>query len=357
MSAIRRSVWLFLILSLAALGLSVLGVAWAFRNTAATGSRVAPEGGTRPVSSQVGVVCAGYVDLENGTTPLAAMEPGRVEKVLVREQEKVAAGTPLLLLETGSARARVAEAKAALASTELQIEQARLLPARHQLALAMQRDAIAAAQQRVAAALNVLAQKEQLAERQLINSRESAVARAQLEELQALADAEQKKQADLRLRDTTADLRKAEVERDLMRARLQQAEQALAECVLKAPAPGTVVRILVTPGEVLPGPGKQALLFAAEEPLIIRAEVEQEFAGQVVPGQKVRVVDDLHPEQSWQGMVRRVSAWYMRRRTVLQDPARFNDTRTRECIIAVEAPTPPLVLGQRVRVLIGPVEP
>ena len=65
-----------------------------------------------------------------------------------------------------------------------------------------------------------------------------------------------------------------------------------------------------------------ALIFAADEPRVIRAEVEQEFAAQVAAGQKVRIQDDINAKLTFTGKVSRVSDWFLQRRTVFQEPAR-----------------------------------
>ena len=79
--------------------------------------------------------------------------------------------------------------------------------------------------------------------------------------------------------DVEVEVRRAEYELKAAEARRDQARLALEECRLKAPRPGTVLRILVGPGDVLGGqPGQPAVLFAADGPQVIRATVEQEFA-------------------------------------------------------------------------------
>src|SRR5205814_854177 len=96
-----------------------------------------------------------------------------------------------------------------------------------------------------------------------------------------------------------------------------------------------------------------AVLFAADEPWIIRAEVDQEFAGAAAVGRAVRIQDDVNASISFQGRVASTSDWYLQRRLVLQEPTRYNDTRTIECIISIDGNHPPLRIGQRVRVFFG----
>ena len=142
---------------------------------------------------------------------------------------------------------------------------------------------------------------------------------------------------DLTGQDLTVDLRRAESELKAAEARRDQARLAWEECRLKAPQPGTVLRILVGPGEVVGvQPGQAAVLFAADGPQVIRATVEQEFAPRIKEGQPALVQDEAAAASSWRGRVDRIAGWYSQRRTVLHDPSQFSDVRTLECQIVLE---------------------
>jgi multidrug resistance efflux pump len=121
-----------------------------------------------------------------------------------------------------------------------------------------------------------------------------------------------------------------------------------------APDNGTVLRLLVNPGEIVGLPGQQPpILFAPKQPWIVRAEVEQEFAASIRVGQEVRVEDDTNVEPLGQGKVSEISNWFLPRRSQSLDPTRLNAGRTLECIIALEPGHRLLRLGQRVRIRIG----
>jgi len=340
-----------LLLSLAALVTAGIALLGPFRPHPAAVSSPSPG---RLGNDAAGVTCFGYADVEPGCTPLYPLQPGRVSQVLVHENDRLQAGAPILSLEDTGPLARVAEARAALQGAEVQLDLARQGPERHAVLLAAQQDAVAALGYRLSAARHLLAHKQELGKSELMNSSDIAAAEDQVRELERMIDAERNKLAELRLHNPAAEGRRAEAEVAAMRARLRQAEQALEECTLRAPQAGAVVRILVSPGEVLALPPRQpAVLFVADGPRIVRAEVEQEFAGRMTVGQAVRVQDDIDSRLVWSGRVTRVSDWYLPRRSVLLDPTRFNDTRTLECIITLEDSAPQLRIGQRVRVLTG----
>jgi multidrug resistance efflux pump len=127
---------------------------------------------------------------------------------------------------------------------------------------------------------------------------------------------------------------------------------------LKAPRAGTVLRILVGPGDVVGGqPGQPAVLFAADGPQVIRATVEQEFVGHVHEGEPALVRDEADPTATWRGRVRRLAGWYSQRRTILHDPAQMSDVRTLECLVVLDPGQPRLRLGQGVQVFIGRTTP
>src|SRR6185437_10677088 len=152
------------------------------------------------------------------------------------------------------------------------------------------------------------------------------------------------------------DQRRAEKEVAVMRARRDQARFALEDCTLKAPRRGTVLRLLVGPGDVLSSQAKRpAVQFAIEGRQVVRADVAQEFIGRVSVGQAVLVEDEARSGKVWRGKVERISNWITQRRSVMQQPFEFNDVRTVETLITLDSGQPPLRIGQRVRVRIGSV--
>ncbi len=95
-------------------------------------------------------------------------------------------------------------------------------------------------------------------------------------------------------------------------------------------------------------PKQPAIQFAIEEPQIVRAEVEQEFIGRVAVGQPVVVEDEsnsarLLARQSGA----RLQLDHPSRRSVMQEPMQFNDVRTVETLMTLDAGQPPLRIGQR----------
>ena len=313
-----------------------------------------PETVAGAAEASPGVMCLGYVDLESSVASLSPLQAGRVTKVLVHENDAVAAGAILLRLDDKSARLQVAEAEVTLEKAQGRLARSRNLPEQHRARLQQQREAAAAALERAAAAQALLARKQKLAAIQQVEAEEVAAAADEVKQLEALARAERARLAELQLDDPDADVHQAELDVKALAIRLEEAQQSLAECALKAPQAGTVLRILAGPGDILPRQaGQAAILFALEGRRLVRAEVDQEFVMRVRDGQKALIRDDSPSGISWHGKVVRIAGWYTQRRNLTYDAGQMQDSRTAECLIAFDAGQSEPRLGQRVRVKIG----
>jgi multidrug resistance efflux pump len=303
---------------------------------------------------QEGVVCFGTVDLEQGVTSLSPLQPGRVAQVLVAENQEVNEGDLLLRLDDGIAKSRLAAAEAAVELAQLQLVRARKQPRLQRIRMAQQQAMCQAMASRVAAARIVLAHEKELTKGVANAETTRTVSTEKVREIEALQQAEEERLAELEAQDVEADTHRAERELEAAEARRDETRLALEDCHLKAPRPGTVLRIQVGPGDVLGGqPGQPPILFAANGPQVIRATVEQEFARRVTEGAPAQVRDEADPSAGWRGRVGRIAGWYSQRRAVLHDPSQLSDVRTLECLIILEPGQPPLRLGQSVRVSIG----
>jgi multidrug resistance efflux pump len=343
----------------AAIAAALITAALLFRSAAtARDAPGSPPATKSPVQGEgQGVVCFGTVDLEQGTTALAPLQPGRVAAVNVRENQSVPEGTEILRLEDALSRSRLAEAEAALELSRLQLQQARKLPEQQRTRIARQQSTVQLVRKRLAAARDLLARRQKLAlQPNPVAAVDVSASEMQVRELEELDRLESERLAELQAQDVEADSKRAEYDVAIAEARRDQARLALDECRLKAPRAGTLLRILVSPGDVLAGDrGQPAVLFAADGPQVIRATVEQEFAPRIREGQPAIVQDEADLSQSWRGRVDRLAGWYAQRRTVLHDPSQMSDVRTLECVIVLEPGQPRLRLGQAVLVLVGSV--
>src|SRR5690606_29509768 len=131
--------------------------------------------------------------------------------------------------------------------------------------------------------------------------------------------------------------------------------------VVRAPARGRILRRVGSVGDLTgPAAPQPPLFFVPDQPPVVRAEVDQEFIGRLREGMFARVRDDIRPDSpTWTGRLERVGGWVARRRSILLDPGQINDVRTLECVVRIEESPAPLLIGQRVRVILtdGPEEP
>jgi multidrug resistance efflux pump len=309
---------------------------------------------TPPAADHEGVVCFGTVDLEHGVSALSPLQPGRVVEILAAENQQVKEGAELLRLDDAVSRSKLAAAEASVKLALVGLDQARKQPELNRIRIAQQYAMCQAAASRVVAARNVLARQNELAKSVVIPDSDKAITVEKVREMEALERAEEERLTELKAHDVAAESQRAEAELTAARARRDEAQIAVLECHLRAPCPGTVLRILVGPGDVLgTQPGQPAVLFAADGLQIVRATVEQEFAPRIKEGTHALVRDEANPSTAWRGKVGRMASWYSQRRTVLHDPSQLSDVRTLECEILLEPGQPPLRLGQSVRVSIG----
>jgi HlyD family secretion protein len=333
---------------LALLALSATGASWLFHFTPPA---PATKPASAPAASRIQWVGFGHVDAERGVARLSTAVPGRVTAVKVDDNDAVKAGAVLLQLDDRIPRLLVRQAEAACEAARLRIVEAEKLPAQHTVKRAQQVAAIEAVRHRIEGAREVLAQKKELGRKQLTNASEVLVGEARIEELQAMLRVEEGKLRELDLSDPQVEINRARAELAAKEAQLEQARRGQEECVLRAPRAGTVLRVLVGPGDML---GTQlnpvAVEFCPDGKRVIRAEVEQEFARLVKAGQPVHVQDDTRDDTTWTGTVTHISGWYTHRRSMLQEPLQFNDVRTVEVLVALDPGQTELRIGQRVRV-------
>jgi multidrug resistance efflux pump len=300
----------------------------------------------------------GHVDVDGGVAALSVTTPGRVIKVAVHDKSAVRRGDVLLQVEDRLAQAGVHEAQAAVDAAVRRLAQAQQAVAAKEHKLAGQRAVLDATGRRLKAAELTRDRKCQQAQRDLVGLLDAQVAEEVVLELKAQRHAEQARLAELQLLDPQLEVQRAEAEVRAARARLEQALEAQSQCVLRAPADGTVLRLLVSAGDVIGSPrGEPAVRFwPADRELVIRAEIDQESAAGLREGAAVRVWDYYSSDGfTGTGRVRRVSDWFAPQRTVLDDPGRFKDARTLECIIgdlkySGDGPQRTLRIGQRMRV-------
>ena len=96
-----------------------------------------------------------------------------------------------------------------------------------------------------------------------------------------------------------------EARRSAAEIAVRAAEKAVADCVLRAPSAGTILRVQTGQGEfVTPGHPRAPILFRPDGPLVVRVELEQEFLSRVSTGAKATIRDEMRSDSpTWTGRV------------------------------------------------------
>ena len=267
------------------------------------------------------VEVSGTVEAANAVT-LKAEATGAVFRLLVPENRRVAAGTPLLALDAAQARLQRDQARANAASG---IEQART-----QLANARASQAEAIRRQQVS--LTNLANRVRKAEAALaFIGREAARHEALLAEGAVSAQAaeaqrEQRAQARIDLALAKDELARARSGAELVgaanavaqaraalaaaerqgKAAVALAEEAVADATIEAPFAGTVTDWLVDPGAWVT-PGTPLAQFQDLAALEVVLPVDELDLPKLRPGGPVMMTFDAYPETPVQGTIARIS--------------------------------------------------
>lgn len=310
-----------------------------------------PAGGAKVDGRAVAIA---YVDVEKGVTPLYPVRTGRVVELYVNEGDAVKERDKLFKIDDTFSREQLDEAKLALEGAKKKKQHAEQLVEQHRQGVKAQEAKIAVRRADVAVAQANAKKARRFFEDRLGGSREDVdIAQRSVEKAEAAVRAEEAELERIKAMNPELGVETAELEIQAKEQQLKKAKLDLEHFIVRAPADGKILRSFVTLGETLgSNPMRPAMQFAPDGERIVRAEVEQEFAGSVRPGLKATVQDyDATDSTVWEGEVSRVSGWIADRRSKQFEPLQFNDVRTLEVIIKLKGEAKnQLRIGQRVRV-------
>jgi multidrug resistance efflux pump len=303
------------------------------------------------------VVTFGFVDTPDGPTPVYPPVAGRVVAVHVKENDVVRKDlTKLLSVDDRQAKEKVAQAQAELAAARQQLKQAEGLVEKHKAAVEAQKAKALAKHAEADAADTLLPELKRHYESKNLSKEKYEAAGKEAVARRKAAEAEDAYTAVLETEHPEWAVGQAKENVTAKEAQEREAQVGLDLCTVKAPGDGSVLRVNVTAGQVYgPSAPHPAMIFCPAGPRIVRAEVDQEWAGRVFVGQKSTVQDDARNGSEWTGKVTRLSDWFAHRRSMVLEPLQFNDIRTLEAIIELDGDAN-LRIGQRMRVTLEPGE-
>ncbi|MCL8383602.1 HlyD family secretion protein [Xanthobacter aminoxidans] len=263
----------------------------------------------QPDGAPVIAAARGRVEVEGGLSRIVATRDGEVQEVLVAEGQRVEAGTVL-------ARLAAREASFALAAAEAALDEAKARQAALERRRAMQQRGLDRTRR---------AAKEQAVSAQALDEAEAAMA--------AL----------------TGELKGAEAASALALARRDSALYERERREVRAPLAGRVARRSVKPGDIVSaGAATEMFVVIPDAPLIVRAEIQENFVRLVKPGMTAEIVAESDERTSAPGRVLRVGAFLDNRRGG-EGPTERADVRVADGILEIDRPEL-FLIGQRVYV-------
>lgn len=249
-------------------------------------------------------VAPGRVEACSGQIKVAAATIGVVHKVLVKANDKVFAGEPLIQLADDELRARLAAAETQVAMRER---------ARDERSATGSAKTRRKAQDAVAEAERTLYDARSAVDRAAARLRAKGGAEADLTAARlALTRAQNElstRQGELRTADDDAALPTSlEGQLSIARSEYAVARAALDKMTVRAPIDGTVLQVNVREGEaVSPGSPQPPLQLADLSAMCLRAELDERDIGAVKVGQPVIVRAAAFPGREFEGSVSSVA--------------------------------------------------
>jgi HlyD family secretion protein len=358
-----------------ALGLAVLAARTGEQESARAGRPEAADG------KRWQTVAPGRVEPVSGTIKIAAPAMGVIAQVLVKVDDKVFAGEPLVRLVDTEARARLAAAEAQVAF-RLRARNEESAPAaspprarpaprarptlRPQGEVAMANADKGAVRRRAEDALadadKAVMEAQAALDKAVVDRRSGATSNAAVEAARAALgrarERQQQQKAELRRieADPSTPLPTfAEGQVNVARAEAAAAAAEIERLTIRAPIAGTVLQVNAKPGELAAPSNAQPLLVIGDvSALRVRAELDERDLGEIKIGQPAVIRADAFRGRDFAGKVSFIAP--------IVEPARINSARGQRNVTDVDvvevlvdlAQPDPLAVGMKVDVYFQP---
>jgi HlyD family secretion protein len=297
-------------------------------------------------------VAPGRVEPSSGEIKIAAPVMGVIAEVLVKVNDKVFVGEPLIRLVDNEAQARLAtaEAQVALRKRSRNDETAPIRAAARRRA----EDAVGDADKAIVEAQAAL-------DKAAVERRAGRASDADLETARTgLARAQERlKQQKAELRRIEADPNTplpsfAEGQVNVARAELAAAAAAIDKLTIRAPVAGTALQINAKPGELAGQPNAQPLLVLGDiSALRVRAELDERDFGEIKIGQPVLVRAAAFRGREFAGKVAFIAPLVEQGRINTRGQRNLTDVDVVEVLVDL-AQAEPLAVGMKVDVYFQP---
>jgi HlyD family secretion protein len=308
-----------------------------------------PPGAAGPVVDRAGIVAAGpgRVEALSEEVRVSAQVGGRLQAVLVEENDRVAAGQVLATIENADYRARVSSAEATLRLHEAEARKV------HNGARAQERrDAEAAVREAEAVADNAradLGRRRDLYRDAVISRAEMDKSEQEFNVAQAKVDSVRERLSLVDAGSREEDHARADAEVALARAALDEARAVLAKTFVRAPIDGIVLRKHRRAGETVSTQFESPVVTIADRSrLRVRVDVDEVDVARLREGQAAYVTADAFGSRRFAGRVVRVGQVLGRKNVRTDEPTERVDTKVLETLIEL-ADGRELPLGLRVQ--------
>ena len=304
------------------------------------------------------VSAGGTVDVRSRLSHPSPVVPGVVTAVEVKEGQRVTKGQVLVRQDDSLPRMELAKLKSMADLAKFKIDSADSAISEHQQKTSLQERIVNAAidEWKKAKELFDLAKKAETLSSD--GPAKAKTAELTVNQAEEKMKGEQSTLKKLQTNVPTYLLKAANTEVKGLEEQVKNAEKALENYILPAPANGRVFRLNVSVGDqfAMPVPNMEPrITFCPDEELIVRAEINQEYGSEVREGQ-IAIIS-LHGSistKSWTGKVESLGPWVHKPRSPVYEPEVINDARFRECVIRFDQQPSgqDLVVGTRLRVQI-----
>jgi HlyD family secretion protein len=293
-------------------------------------------------------VAPGRVEPQSGEIKITAPVTGRIGEVLVKVNDKVFAGEPLIRLEDGETQARLlaAQAQVALRTRARNDQRSSSRSGSRRQA----EDAIAESEQAVFDAWSALDKTVAAKTGEKGSDAEIEAARARLTRAQD------------HLKQQKVDLRRLEIEfgvplpnqtegqLTVARAELLGVQAAVEKLTIRAPIAGTVLQVNAKAGELATPSAAQPLLSLGDiSAMRVRAELDERDFGRIKVGQPVLVRSAAFREREFAGKVLSIAPIVQSSRINSRDQRNLTDVSVTEVVVDLAEPGP-LTVGMKVDV-------
>lgn len=288
----------------------------------------------------------GRVEPRNGEVRISAETPGRIVEVIAATNDRVAAGDPLVMLDSEDLETR---RQAAMSEAEVRIRE-RDEEEANGVALERRKAEDALNDSERARFRALLAYDEAYRQLKRGNGDANAVtaARDKLEEAKKKVEADRGALDEILAKPDLPLPTRVESALWVARTDVAQAENAIERTRVRAPEDGTVLNVWAKVGEMTgPSADPSLLLFGDISSLRVRAEVEERDVTKIRIGQRAVVRADAFPDKDFEGVVTQLAPALGAPRITTRGPRRPNDVEVLEVLIALDG-TPPLLTGMRV---------